>query len=422
VRSAALGAILLAASAASTAHAGGLARPNAGSPTGAGMAGAWAAIADDAYALYVNPAGVAFAAPGGLASLELVVAPRNYVCEGDNCGLNGPDPDSPPIAGMDQKATAIAPVPVLGILFKPGGKDAPLTLGIAAYNSFGGILHWEPLENENIGVLNSSTEVVFEVAAGAGWAVDERFAIGAAVRLGVGLFAIDAQKKPVNTELSAVGIGVGVSAGVLWKPSDAVHVGVGWRSNLDVTTSGSGDLENIGTIDAEHVQKWPQSMSASVAYHASPRLVIAGQIDWTNWSRFETIDITFPGQDEGLGQHFLVDWNDTFAFRVGAQYQAGTKLQVRGGVLHDGSAVPDLTIERQYLDAPKFGLAAGMSYVLSKKLVLDVGIDAVGGPARNVPETDPTEVPSGWPHQRNLAPGDHSGSVFTLATGVRIAL
>lgn len=418
MRRVAIGAILLTAS---TAHAGGLQRPNPGSPAAASMAGAWAAIADDASALYVNPGGLGFAPPGGLLSMQLVVAPRNYICEGDFCGRNGPDPDSPEIRGQDQKATAIAPVPVLGILFKPGGKDAPLTLGVAAYNSFGGILNWDKFDNEMLAALNGSTDVVFEIAAGAGWAIDERVAIGAAVRVGIGLFGVDATSKPVDTDLSASGIGVGMSAGILMKPTDQLRVGVGWRSNLDVTTSGTGELEGIGTVDAEHVQKWPQSASISAAYLPSPDLIVSAQIDWTQWSRFETLDITFPGQSANLAQRFLLDWNDTFAVRLGAQYQAGAKLQVRGGVLYDGSAVPDLTIERQYLDAPKFGVAAGASYLLSPRLILDLGLDAVGGPARTVPVTG-DDVPANWPEQRNIAPGDHSGSVFSLGLGVRIAL
>lgn len=414
-----LAAILLGAS---TANAGGLARPNAGSPTASAMGGAFAAIADDASALYVNPAGAAFAEPGGLVSISLVVAPRNYVCEGDSCGLNGTAPDSPPIAGMDQKATAIAPAPVIGILFKPGGRQSDLTLGVAAYNSFGGILKWDKLDNPNIGVVDASTDVVFEVAAGGGYAVDDRVAIGAAVRLGIGLFGVEAQKKPLDTDLSTTGIGVGVSAGILIKPTDTLRVGLGWRSNMDVTTSGSGELEGIGEVDAEHVQHWPQSISASVAYQANPKLLVAGQVDWTNWSRFETIDITFPGQTDNLAQHFLVDWQDTFSVRLGTQYALGKKMALRGGVFYDGNAVPDLTIERQYLDAPKFGVAFGLAYVISKKLILDLGLDAMGGPARKVPETTSDDVPANWPHQRNIAPGEHSGSVFTLATGLRIAL
>ncbi len=404
------------AGAARTADAGGFARPISGSPTSAGLAGAFAAIADDASALYANPAGMGFATPGVLASVELVVAPRTYVCK-SSC--------PPDLEGESQDATAVAPVPVVGVLFKPGGADSSVTLGIGAWNSFGGILHWDK-GAEDVAAVNSTSNVVFELGVGVGWKVDEHVSLGAAIRLGIGVFAVDTTRKPSDLEASAFGIGVGASAGIMVRPNDRWSLGLAWRSNLDVTTSGSGTLEDTAIprmdVDIEHVQRWPQSVSLAATFAATRTLTLALQLDWTQWSRFESLDITFPG-NEGFNAsgHFDLDWSDQFAIRAGAQYQVSKSLIVRGGLAFDSSAVPDRTIERQYLDADKFGLAAGASIGLSKRMILDLGLNAVGGPARQVPDTT-ADVPGSWPSQRNLAPGDHNGQVFTLASGVRIAL
>jgi long-chain fatty acid transport protein len=406
VTRAALAAALLLA--AGTADAGGLGRPNPGSPHAVGLGGAFGAIADDATCLHVNPSGCANAAPGWLAALELVVAPRTYK----------PEDGSP-----SQDATAVAPAPVIGALFKPGRADSPLTVGVGAWNTYGGMLHWERFDDPTRPALNESRELVFEVAAGAGWAANDRVSLGAAIRFGVGLFAIDATAMPVDTELSATGIGVGASAGVTVRATDALTIGLGWRSNLDVTTSGSGTLNIVGqgprAVDTEHVQRWPQSASLSAAYRAGAALLLAAQLDWTQWSRFEELVIAFPGAGVP-DQVFPLDWDDVLTARLGAQYTASPRLQLRGGLVRDGNAVPDRTIERQYLDAVKYGLSAGASVALSSRLVLDLALDLVGGPSRTVADnSDETEM---WPERTNRAPGEHGGQVFTLASGVRVAL
>ncbi|MCA9677242.1 MAG: outer membrane protein transport protein, partial [Myxococcales bacterium] len=378
-----------------------------------GMAGAFAAIADDATALSINPAGCAFAEPGGLVALELVLAPRSYVPI-DAAGTRGPSED----------ASAFAPAPVLGILFKPGGADSPVTLGVGAWNSYGGILSWDPPASDQVAAITKSEELAFDVVMGGGWKIDDRFAIGASLRMGLGLFAVTAQKKPVNSDLSAIGIGVGANVGVMIRPTPTISIGAGWRSAMNVTTSGSGtlDIANVPTnVDDEHIQHWPQALSTSVAIAPSPDFLVAAQVDWTGWSSFESLDITFPGQSTGLNQHFDLDWKDTFTIRLGGQYHLGGRTMVRGGVLWDGNAVPDRTIERQYLDSSKYSASLGATFGVSSRMVLDVGADAVFGPKRVVADNSGS-VSAQWPEQVNTSPGEHSGQVFTLVSGLRIAL
>lgn len=401
-----------------TAHAGGVARPNGGSPRSVGMGGAFAAVADDAYCLHANPAGCAFAPLGALTALEFVVAPRTY------------KPHEDQLITDQQDATAIAPAPVLGILFKPGGRDSKVTLGIGAWNTFGGILKWDVIDdgdpdNTPNAQITDIEELVFELNMGVGWQVNDRVSIGGGVRVGIGLFAVTAIRKPLDSELSASGVGVGATLGVMLRPTDKVTIGAGWRSDMDVSTAGNGELILSGTpmiLDAEHVQQWPQSASASVAFHATEALTVAGQVDWTQWSSFESLDITFPSMPDLDAQtHYELDWDDSLTLRVGAQYVASPSLVLRGGALYDENAVPDRTIDRQYLDANKFGGSLGTSVRLSSRMILDVAADVVGGPARTVPDNS-ADVPEQWPQRRNVAPGEHNGQVFTLATGLRIGL
>ena len=400
-----------------TGHAGGVARPNGGSPRSVGMGGAFAAVADDAYCLHANPAGCAFAPLGALTAIELVVAPRTY------------KPDENQLVTDQQDATAIAPAPVLGILFRPGGRESGVTLGVGAWNTFGGILSWEEVDNDDDPAnglpaqITDIEELVFELNMGAGWQINDRVAIGGGIRLGIGLFAVTAKNKPLDADISGQGVGVGATAGLMLRPSDRLSIGLSWRSDLDVKTAGSGRLEGQpSALDAEHVQQWPQSLSLAAAFHASEALTVAAQVDWTQWSKFESLDVHFPANPNlDMNTHYELDWDDSLTTRLGVQYVASPSLVMRGGALYDQSAVPDRTIERQYLDANKFGGSLGTSVRLSGRFILDVAVDVIGGPARTVPDNS-ADIPDEWQNQQNVAPGEHNGQVFTLATGLRIGL
>src|SRR5687768_14032243 len=126
-----------------TAAAGGLARPNGGSPRSVGMGGAFTAVADDPYCLHANPAGCASAVLSALASIELIFAPRSY---------------EPADGSASQDANVIAPAPVLGVLFKPSGPDSAMTIGVGAWNTYGGQAHWDK-GAPDIPAVNASTEL-----------------------------------------------------------------------------------------------------------------------------------------------------------------------------------------------------------------------------------------------------------------------
>src|SRR5688572_20604772 len=91
----------------STAHAGGLARPNMLSARGLSLGGAFTAVADDATAWHFNPSGTVLAGPNVHLGAELVIAPRTYK------PLDPSKPEQTP-------ETPIVPLPALGIVARVG--------------------------------------------------------------------------------------------------------------------------------------------------------------------------------------------------------------------------------------------------------------------------------------------------------------
>lgn len=396
------GAILAILVAASSAHAGGLARPNIISARGVGLGGAFTAIADDPTAWYANPAGAAWADDGFAIGAEFVYAPRSYTPV-DAAGTRGPA----------QTATAVAPLPALGVIVHPRIDGAPsrLALGAGIWNNFGGQIHYPKMADPAQRAINSTTDLVFEVGAGAAYEVDDTFAIGGTLRLGVGVFSVDANSLPLDANLSASGVGVSATLGALFRPTPKLTIGASWRAGMDIATAGSGQIGAMGTLNVKHVQKWPQIASLAVAVAAASKLKVTGQLDWTQWSRFDRLSIEFP-DNPSLVQILDFDWNDTWTVRGGAEYGLAHGA-IRAGAYYDTSAVPDRTIERTYLDSNKIGVAVGGSAMLGAWR-FDGALDFTLPGTRKVPDNRPDFSAAAWATQANIAPGEHSGSVLTL--------
>ena len=384
-----------------SAHAGGIGRPNTISARGVGMGGAWTAWADDATAVYFNPAAMDAIDPHVMAGGELVLNPRSYTPVADD-GTRG----------ADQSTTIVAPLPAVGVVgrFWYDGEPSRFTLGAGVWNTFGGKVDFPVTGNS---AIDATQDAVIEANAGASLRISDKLAIGGTFRLGYGLFSVDATKNPFDAHMSASGLGVGMAWGLLLRPTEDMRVGLAWRSALHVTTTGTGTVEVVpGTpihTPIEQRQTWPQQVSAGFGRRFGA-VKLALQVDWTQWSQIHAFVVTFP---TGMvpDQTYPADWSDTWTARIGGEYAASSSLALRAGVYFDSKAVPDRTIERQYIDNDKLGVAAGVGYRAGDWRV-DAAVDVVMSTTRKVPNNNAGTMM--YPADRNIAPGDYAGTLVTF--------
>lgn len=386
-----------------TAYAGGTVRPNGSiSARGIGMGGAWAAWADDPTAIYFNPGALDAIEPQVLLGGELVLGPRRYTPVAAD-GTRG-DP---------QKTVILAPVPVFGIVGRFNDDDEPsrFTLGLGAWNTFGGRAYYE---KTGMPALDSTQDICFEVNAAAAYHVSDRLSVGAVARLGIGLFSIESTMNPYDATMSASGVGGALGVGALLRPTDNIRVGVNWRSPMRITTKGTGAIMILpGTTNRpqiEHDQNWPQQVQLGVGIAMSPRFKLATQVDWSQWSQVATIQVRFPN-GELPDQIYPEYWKDNWSLRFGGEFAVSHAFQLRAGTYYDTPAVPDHSLERQYSDAHKFGVALGAG-VRAGLWRIDFSADGIIPRLRTVP--DNRQDVTGVGALVNKAPGEYLGSLITF--------
>ena len=102
-----------------------------------------------------------------------------------------------------------------------------------------------------------------------------------------------------------------------------------------------------------------------VAYQATDKVVVEGDIVWTGWSSFDMLPLTFttaPGLSETINQNY----GDAVALRFGGSYRRSDRATYRFGFYVDESPQPDETVGPILPGADRKGISFGYGYTGKK--------------------------------------------------------
>ena len=397
------------------AAAGGLSRVNTISPRAVGLGGAFGAVADDPSALHFNPAGLA-GIYGRLVSIgiEYLNSNRTYTPTGE-------DGERLPAQSPNSVSTV---VPSIGATFrtKEDGSWSRFAFALGLWNSYGGQVSYDRLDDAQAPALNETREVLLEMVGGVGYEASEYVSLGLALRLGIGLFHVDATNRPVTSDMSSVGFGVGLTGGVILSNgvsssrAGSARIGFTYRTPMTVATSGSATMDLSGgstDVDMDHDQRWPQSAAVAVAWRPAARLLLAAQADWTDWERINELTVEFPDRPE-LDQTFEMDWDSNYSLRLGTSVILTPSVEVSAGGSYDTRAVSKRTMERHNLDSDKFTADAGVAVAVTERMKVLGAVDVILSSPVEVRNNTAEAREAGWIEWANKAPGTHEGRLITI--------
>ncbi len=181
----------------------------------------------------------------------------------------------------------------------------------------------------------------------------------------------------------------GYNVGLLVQASDALRLGVHYRSRINHKLKGDVDFANtadlagiIGLIPgragaftdqtASAKLDLPETLSGSFFYRLSPRYALMGDITWTRWTRFDKLQVIFDGGHPTSTTP--ENWRNAFRFALGLEWAQTPRLTMRAGAAYDQSPIPNP--ERRSPRIPgdnRTWVAIGGSYTLSERLTIDAG-------------------------------------------------
>ncbi|MEN4902993.1 outer membrane protein transport protein [Luteimonas sp. TWI1416] len=343
------------------AHAAGFQlKENSVKSMGAAFAGT-AAKTGDSSVVTNNPA-VMTQFEGTTVQADLTVIDLNYEYKGAAVDALGR-----PMSGSNGgNAGDVTPVPALSVVHK---FDNGTALGAMVSAPFGLKTEYDPGWVGRYAALKSEVKIVDLTLSGA---VDlgDRFSVGLGViasradvtlSKGVdfgGLLASSGVPLPFAQPQGADGTaevqgddnGFGWLIGAHFRPTDAVSIGVSYRSEIDYELTGTVDWTVPGNaravfdarpmtrplfIDGKARAKLttPSILNVGASWQVTDGLMLAATYARTGWESLREVRIQFENPDPDSVEPF--DWKNSDFYSLGAEFQLNDAWTLRGGVAYD---------------------------------------------------------------------------------------
>ncbi len=322
------------------------------------MAGAFTGIANDAAAVSYNPAGLAFLASGAT-HLEVYGYLSLTTFRYENAGALFESNEKFPVPG----------------LFAAHGFDR-LALGFGYYIPYGGGGTAYP-DFMGTGIELKSAAGIQAFTASAAYRITPQLSVGAGVSMFVGVVDTRApqtisQPAPalVDYESHYNGrSGYGWNLGILYKPTDALSVGVTVISPSSVRMDGEervkipafgADATNDSTIELGV----PWYVTAGLGYRLSPGLTLGLSAAWMSWSDEQEVTIGHDGSAEST--RVATHYENSYRVSVGMEYVASKKLTLRAGLKYQPGATEDEYLVPTANDVDLIVPSLGIGYRLGR--------------------------------------------------------
>lgn len=180
-------------------------------------------------------------------------------------------------------------------------------------------------------------------------------------------------------DLEMHGDAFGYNAGILCNITPQHSVGISFRSKADIDFDGKLRLTGLPEAvtganhfysDTSTTATLPEMLSFGYAYRHGNRWSIEADAQWTNWSRFDILEIDLESPNPLLGTEIedVRKWNNTWGFALGGEYKLNEAVKLRGGYSFHESPVPGETFEPSIPQSSRHALFTGLGYGWGKTL------------------------------------------------------
>jgi len=358
---------------------------------------AFVATADNASAVYYNPAGLS-----RLPGISLRAGGYGVYLNPTYSPPSGA-PNSDSTYEIDDQYAA---VPQVFCSYTP--EDFPMSLGFGVYAPYGGDVSW-PQDTGFRTVATDGSLTYVRMNPVLALKLGERLSIGGGLMVDYG----DIELKGALDRIIPIrfpqdffrfkgnGWTAGYNLGLLWQPHEKVWLGATFRSSTPVTFEGSTAFYRPGVPythrSAEMDLKFPWEAVAGISYRPTPKWNLEFDVDYTDWSSFGDTTIHQPGPLDGqesvvprdIGLTF--DWRGSWMFGFGVTRYFAGGWHVSAGYLYSENSVPDAHYSPLAVDLDRHFFSVGTGF-RGKRWSFDVTYQFGSGPDHTVRGSSPSSL------------------------------
>jgi long-chain fatty acid transport protein len=373
------------------------------SASSAGTGFAAAAAAEDASAIWYNPA-----AMGHLSATNytVVVDAIDTSFQFHNTGSTGAY--ALPGASDSRNAGGLAVAPQV---YLSTGLNDSWRLGLALNTPFGLKTDYDAGWRGQLVALKSQS-TAYNVGPSVAYKMSDALWIGAGLDWQRFTADLTNSAGPLGVaELKASDSAFGYNAGVAWNPAGDFSVSASYRSAISYRLRGhatfSADNALYGSSASADLTV-PENAILGAFVPLSENWDVMTSVTWTRWSRLQNLAIVRTsasalGNAGSLITSLPFDWTDTVTVAAGVTYKMNPAWKLRFGLAHDPAASSDATRTPRLPDQSRWITGVGLRYTPWTHSTVDLAVthdfikdatvnDSVGGVPGNLVGTFKSQV------------------------------
>jgi long-chain fatty acid transport protein len=178
------------------------------------------------------------------------------------------------------------------------------------------------------------------------------------------------------------------AAGALWRPAPGTSIGLAYHHGYDLELNGFAQTPGVPvTLPASADAALPATVSLGITHEVTDDMRLAGEVQWQNWSVFDTIDVEVRTPFGTAALSDPQNYKDAFFVAVGGEYDATKKLTVRAGAAWDQTPTQDSNHAASKFgrtvrvpDEDRIWLSLGTTYDVTDRISIDAGYSFLFAP------------------------------------------
>jgi long-chain fatty acid transport protein len=376
-----------------------------------GMGGAFVGLANDATAIYWNPAGLAGQQSSILVFGTDIIPSATYSNEayGIDATMKSNHYISPNAFfnyNMDKLSLAFGVYVPAGLGAEWDGSEVG---NLTAPYGNPGPFNWM----SKIGVINISPAIAYKVT--------DKFSVGLAVNIYYAMFDLERAQvldfnqdgmpdTPAQYTEESTGLGFGATIGLKYDLNEKFSLGATFRTSTSVTMDGTAEFGGLPIemkSDFDRDVTWPMWIAGGLAYHPKKNMTITLDGQYSNWSELDQLTAVYDSfPEDGV---FNLDWENALQIRAGFEHFTSESFGYRVGYYYDPAPSPDETLNFLFPSSTNHVATGGVSYKFGQMCVTG-GLEYLFGAEREI-EAHPS------PLAPENMPGLHQMDIFAFSVG-----
>ncbi len=356
-----------------------------------GRGEAFVATADNASAIYYNPAGI-----GQLEGLDIRAGIYGIYLDPT---FTPPPPRNTNTFHIDDQLAAVPQ------FFGAYTRDeSPLSFGFGVYAPYGLGVSWpQDTGFRAVAIEGSLTYIRMNTVVA--------LKVAPTFLVGVGLSAdyghIELEQGLLRTEqpfanvfkFSGSAWAPSYNLGALWQPHPKISLGATFRSSTTLQMEGHTEIQQQPIIarterSAQAEFKFPLNAALGVSFRPTPKWNLEFNADYTDWSSFDTVTIEQAPPPFPVRRNVLVtlEWQGSWMYSFGLTRYFDNRWHLSAGYTFNENSVPDAYYSPLAADLDRHFFAVGAGFK-GKRYNFDIAYQFGYGPSRTVTGSTPSSTP-----------------------------